>query len=113
MALIGAAGATGLAVEPPDAALFNVNPDDVAWVNALCTPHPIGTLIQKLRFTGKEDLVLRRTFIVASRYQSVSNHRTYNKLREMGGWKTASVDCGHDIMIDAPEALAALLMEEL
>ncbi|WP_157220434.1 alpha/beta fold hydrolase [Flavisphingomonas formosensis] len=113
MALIRDAGANGLAVEPPDATLFNVNPADLDWVNAKCTPQPIGTLIQRLHFTGKEALVANRTFIVATRYRSSANHNTYDRLRETAGWKTASIDSGHDMMIDAPEALAGLLVEEL
>lgn len=111
--LIDAAGDDGIMVAAPKAEFFNVNPRDVAWVDAHCTPHPVGTFIQKLHFTGKEALVSRRTFVVAGAYPSPLNHATCERLGKLPGWKTASVDCGHDIMIDAPEALTNLLIEEI
>ena len=99
-------------VKHPSIMFTGVNRDDIEWVNKLCTPHPIGCFIQKLRFTGKEALVTRRTYVLAERYRS-ANHATYARVKSVPGWKAVSVDCGHDVMVDDPDALAALLLQEL
>ena len=113
LSLLTAAGATGTMVAPMSARTFLVNPDDIEWVDRLCTPHPIGCFIQKLRYTGKEALVTRRTYVLAERYNSPVTHATHSKVKDLPGWKAVTVDCGHDVMIDDPETLATLLLEEL
>lgn len=105
-------GETGIMMASPDANYFGVNHADVEWVNKMCTPQPIGCFIQKLYFTGKEALVNRRTFVLAERNGTV-NHRTYARVKTLPDWKTLSVDCGHEVMIDAPEVLVGLLLDEL
>jgi pimeloyl-ACP methyl ester carboxylesterase len=107
-----AAGETGAMIVSPGAELFQVNSADIEWVDGLCTPHPIGSFIQKLRYTGKEALVTRRTYVLCERWRSV-NHATYAKVKDLPGWKAVSLDCGHDVMVDDPDALTALLLEEL
>jgi pimeloyl-ACP methyl ester carboxylesterase len=110
--ILDAASETGTMVVPPSSELFQVNSSDAAWVDRLCTPHPIGCFIQKLRFTGKEDLVQHRTFVLAKRFRS-SNYPTFARLNGLAGWRTLSVDAGHDMMINDPEMLAELLLEEV
>jgi pimeloyl-ACP methyl ester carboxylesterase len=112
--MLEAAGKTGTMVPPPPfgAEFFQVNSSDIEWVDRLCTAHPIGSFIQKLRYTGKETLVTRRTFVLCERYRSI-NHATYAKVKNLPGWKAVSLDCGHELMVDDPSALAALLLEEL
>jgi len=105
-------GETGTMMSPPGAEFFKVNSADIEWVDSMCTPHPIGCFIQKLRLTGKESLVPHRTYVRAERYHSV-NYPTYARVKTLPGWKTVSLDCGHDVMVDDPEALAALLLEEV
>ena len=53
-----------------------------------------------------------RTFVLAERYQS-ANAATYAKVKDMPGWKAVSLDVGHDVMVDDPEGLARLLLEEV
>ena len=106
------AGGDGIMMVPRGAEYFGVNEADRAWVDRLCTPHPIGCFVQKLRFTGKEALVKNRTFVLAERYQS-ANHATYAQVKDRPGWKAVSLDVGHDVMVDDPNGLTALLLEEL
>jgi pimeloyl-ACP methyl ester carboxylesterase len=106
------AGETGIMMVPRGAEYFGINEADRAWVDRLCTPHPIGCFIQKLRFTGKEALVPNRTFVLAERYRS-ANHATHAKVSDLPGWRTAALDVGHDVMIDDPEGLTRLLIEEV
>jgi pimeloyl-ACP methyl ester carboxylesterase len=69
------AGETGTMMGSPGAEFFQVNSADIEWVDRMCTPHPIGCFIQKLRYTGKEALVTRRTYVLCERWRSV-NHPT-------------------------------------
>lgn len=113
LSLIGAAGEIGTMVAPFSARHFKVNPDDIDWIDRRSTPHPIGCMIQKIRFTGKESLVRRRTYVFAERFRSPVTQGTYDKVKKLPGWKAVSLDCGHDLMVDEPEKLAALLLDEL
>jgi pimeloyl-ACP methyl ester carboxylesterase len=110
--MLDGAGDTGTTAAPLKADDFGTNPRDTEWVDRMATPHPLGSFIQKLRYTGKEALVTRRTFVRCERWQSV-NHATFAKVKDLPGWKVASFDCGHNLMIDDPDLLVALLLEEL
>ncbi len=113
LSLLEAGSETGTMIMPLKAEFFQVNPGDIEWVDRLSTPHPIGCFIQKLRYTGKEALVTRRTYVLAERFQSPVTHAIYAKVQDLPDWKTVSLDCGHLAMVDDPDALAALLLEEL
>ena len=110
--VLGLASETGLMIAPFGAAHFGVNADDIAWVDRMCTPHPLATFTQKLRFTGKEALVKRHTYVLCERYVSV-NHAAYARVKNLPGWKSVSLDCTHSLMIDEPDIFSALLLEEL
>jgi pimeloyl-ACP methyl ester carboxylesterase len=112
MLMLDSAGESGTAIPSFGAAAFQVNPIDLAWVDKQCTPHPIGCFIQKLRYTGKESLVTSRTYVLCERYRSI-NHATYARVKALPGWKAVARDCGHDMMVDDPDTLSALLLEEL
>ncbi len=100
-------------VPPPSAHQFNGNPADFDWIDKQCTPHPIGSLTEALHFTGQEALVPHRTYVLAARYISDINHPAYAKLYGQPEWKAVSLDCGHEIMLDEPDALTKLLLDEL
>lgn len=106
------AGGDGIMMEPRGAEYFGINEADREWVDRMCTPHPIGCFVQKLRFTGREAEVKNRTFVLAKRYES-ANHATYAKVKELPGWRAVALDCGHDVMVDDPEGLTKLLLEEV
>ena len=109
---IAGAGGDGVMIESPGAEVFNVAPENVDWVDKLLTSHPLGTYVQKIRFTGKESLVKQRTFVLARQYQSI-NHATYARVKDLPGWKAVALDCGHDVMIDHPDVLESLLLDEV
>src|SRR5262245_41164657 len=51
-----------------DAAAFKVNEKDRAWVDALATPQPIGTMTEKLALTGARDRVTAKAYIPGPGY---------------------------------------------
>jgi pimeloyl-ACP methyl ester carboxylesterase len=101
-------GATTLPPRP--AAAFKVNDNDRAWVDAQCTPQPIGCVLQKLPLAGARERVANRAYIRATGYPSAPFDRGLAKARAQG-WRTYEVACGHDVMLDQPERLAAILCE--
>ena len=66
-----------------------------------------------MRFSGKEAKVKNRTFILANGYDMRVFHRFYDQLKDDPKWKVVTVPCGHDVMVDQPDTLAKLLLEEV
>jgi pimeloyl-ACP methyl ester carboxylesterase len=102
------AGVTTLA--PRAAALFKVNEQDQAFVDAQCTPHPIKTFTQKLTLTGARERIGKKAYIRAASYPNPAFDRGLAAARAKG-WCTYEVACGHDVMMDEPRRLAEILEE--
>ncbi|MFD1554822.1 alpha/beta fold hydrolase [Paraburkholderia silviterrae] len=103
----------GHCVPPISAAVFGVNAADAPWVDSMCVPQPFGTLIQKYHYTGEEKLVPNRTYVQATGYDLHAFDDTVGKLKQRADWKMRSLSCGHDVMLDMPDSLRAILLEEL
>ena len=109
--IILAAAARGETIVPVrNAAAFNVNEKDQAWVDSLAGPQPIGTMTEKLKLTGARDRIANKVYIRASGYPNVSFEAALSRAKAEG-WRTYEVPCGHDVMIDRPERLAEILNE--
>jgi pimeloyl-ACP methyl ester carboxylesterase len=106
-----AAARSGAATVPPrSAAAFNVNEADRAFVDAQCTPQPLQCMLAKVTLTGARERIGKRAYIRAAGYPSESFDRGLAKARAQG-WPTYEVPCGHDVMLDMPDRLAAILRE--
>jgi pimeloyl-ACP methyl ester carboxylesterase len=105
------AGGDGWKVAPIPAEVFKVNAQDSAWVDAQCTPQPLATFEERIRLTGALDRIQDFTHILATGYREGSPFRASHERARKKGWKTCSVACGHDVMLDLPEELTALLLE--
>jgi pimeloyl-ACP methyl ester carboxylesterase len=105
------ADAGGHALPPMPAAYFHVNEADRAMVDARCGPQPAGTFAEHIVLTDAQQRVTRRTFIRAAEYPSV----TFDRFRAQAaadGWPVYDVPCGHDVMLDAPDRLVEILLEQ-
>jgi len=98
------------ALSPRSAAAFKVNEKDRAWVDAQCTPQPVRCFLQKLALTGARERIANKAYVRATGYPSEPFDRGLAKARAQG-WRTYEVPCGHDVMLDQPERLAAILCE--
>jgi pimeloyl-ACP methyl ester carboxylesterase len=98
---------------PIPAAAFNVNAKDAAWVDKTCVPQSLLTFTEGVRFTGKEAAVRNRTYILATGYDMRVFNRFYEQVKNDPKWRAHAVPCGHDVMLDQPEELAKLLLEEV
>ena len=100
-----------LTLKPVPAAVFRVNEKDRAWVDGLCTPHPISTLTDKVTLTGARDRVAKKSYIRAKGYPSIPFDGAQAKLAANSAWRVYELPCGHDAMVDMPDRLAEILLE--
>jgi pimeloyl-ACP methyl ester carboxylesterase len=92
------------------AAAFKVNEQDQAWVNSKLTPQPLGPTFTPNKFTGARQKVANKTYIRASGYPQPSFDKWLAQCKADPSWRTHSIECGHDIMVDKPEELTELLI---
>jgi pimeloyl-ACP methyl ester carboxylesterase len=98
-------------MKPVSAAVFRVNEKDRAWVDAMCTPHPVATLTDKITVSGARDSIAKKTYIRAKGYPSVPFDGAQEKLKADAQWRVYELPCGHDAMVDMPDRLAEILVE--
>jgi pimeloyl-ACP methyl ester carboxylesterase len=98
----------GWKVPPIPAEAFNVNPADRAWVNSQCTMHPLATFQQPITLRRGAVAPKNTMFILATGFENSPFPPFYDRARAQG-WRTMTVDCGHDVMLDRPEELTRAL----
>ncbi len=99
----------GWKVAPIPAEAFNVNAADSAWVNRQCTFQPIATFQEPVRSNGALERIKAKTYILASGWQGSPFLQFYEKSKA-AGWTAIDMPCGHDVMLDMPEALTEALL---
>jgi pimeloyl-ACP methyl ester carboxylesterase len=98
---------------PFPAAALDVNPADRAMVDELCTPHPFATLAERLTLSGAHAGIARKTYVFATRWQASLYRTTHARLADDQAWTVHEIACGHDVMLDAPQRLSAILTEAM
>lgn len=101
----------GWKVAPIPAAVFKVNAQDAAWVDAQCTSQPLATFEERIQLTSAMERIRNVTHILATGYRENSPFRTSHERARQKGWKTRTIACGHDVMLDCPDELTALLLD--
>jgi pimeloyl-ACP methyl ester carboxylesterase len=96
-------------IAPLPASFFSVNEADAAWVDRQCTAHPLVTFEEPASLNGRCDTVGSIGYIWASHHKG-PHKQFYDKAKERGWW-TREFACGHDVMLDMPRELTALLLE--
>ena len=99
----------GWKVPPIPAEIFNVNVRDRAWVNRQRTPQSLATFQQPLRLTGTLERIKNVTYILATGWEHSPFPQFYEKAKAKG-WKTLTMECGHDVMLDKREELLEVLL---
>ncbi len=97
-------------MKPVPAAVFQVNEKDRAWVDRMCTPHPLATLTDKITLTGARDRIAKKSYIRATGYANAPFDAAQAKVKA-SGWRIYEVPCGHDVMVDMPDRLTEILLE--
>ncbi len=101
----------GWRVDPPPASFFEaMDPEDSAWIDRRCVAQPIATLGQPIASAGAIGQVRRRIYIWADNDRVTAYAHCADHARNAPDWDYHDVPAGHDVMIDAPEALAEILL---
>lgn len=100
-----------VAVPPAPAAVFNVNDNDRAWVDAMHTPHPTATITDRVRLSGARDRIATKIYVLATLRPSPVVSAAYAKVKAAGTWRTYEVPSGHFVMLDMPDRLVEILLE--
>jgi pimeloyl-ACP methyl ester carboxylesterase len=101
----------GWKVAPIPAEAFRINPGDCAWVNRQCTPQSIATFEEPVKLTSGFERIGDVTHILATGYTEGSPFPACHERAKKKGWKTRTMPCGHDVMLDLPDELTAFLLE--
>ena len=99
----------GWKTPPIPAEAFNVNARDRDWVNRQSTLHPLASFQQPLRLTGAISRIGDITYILATDWSPSPFPQFYDKAKARR-WKTLTMACGHDVMLDQPEELTEELL---
>ena len=96
----------------PKAEAFHVNEKDRAWVDSKLTAQPNGVALQPIRLTGAREKVAKKTYIRASKYPQPAFDQALAECKADKSWRTfETTAAGHDVMVDAPDWLAEVLVE--
>ena len=102
----------GWKCRPISAEIFGVNQADRAWVDRQCTVQSLACFKQPAQMTGGLGRINRVAYAYASGWAGEqSPFRPFYDKAKARGWTTSKIDCGHDVMLDRPEAVTALLLE--
>ena len=92
---------------PPPAALLLVNEKDRTYFDSKMTPHPTGTYLQPIKLSGAREMVAKKTYIRATRFQGAALDKALAACKADKSWSTVeNTTSGHAIMLDEPEWLA-------
>jgi len=96
---------------PRPAEAFGVLPQHRSWVDGKCTPQPVATFTETIKVTGAVNRISRKVYIRAASYVSPGFDKARARAKADPSWRTFDAPCGHDVMVDAPDWLAKLLVE--
>ncbi|MEV0842319.1 alpha/beta fold hydrolase [Actinocatenispora sera] len=99
---VSGAAATGYAVQPPAGGSNDPRR----------RPQPLASFLQAVRLTGAVDRVPRREFVYCSGWDRTPFAGVRSRLLVDPGWRVHDIPTGHDAMHEAPETVAALLLDE-
>jgi pimeloyl-ACP methyl ester carboxylesterase len=106
---LAVADGDGWKIPPRPASVFAVNAADAAWVDRQCTMHPLSTCEAPAQISGACDGISTIGYILARGYEGPFG-QFYAKAGERRWWQE-ELACGHDVMLDMPNELTALLLQ--
>jgi pimeloyl-ACP methyl ester carboxylesterase len=101
-----------LTAPPPSSKGDYLSESDRDWVDKQATPQPTATFTEKLRVTGAYQQIPRKTFIRATGWDGPFDE-TVKTLRTDPSWTVYEIACGHDVPIDKPDELIAILAKSI
>jgi pimeloyl-ACP methyl ester carboxylesterase len=100
----------GWKVPPPPVSFIGVNAADAGWVERQLTMHPLSTLEAPAQISGACDHIPAIGYIGAGGHDGPFG-RFYAQAGERGWWQ-AHLACSHEVPLDMPNELTALLLRQ-
>ena len=72
--------------------------------------HPMLTLTEAVQMDGSEQAIKNRTYILATKRPGFQ--RFYDAVKDDPAWKARTIDTGHVVMMEDPEGLVTMLLDE-
>ena len=101
----------GWKLPPTPAEVFKVNEADRDWVDRQCTMHPFAAFKQPIHLSGGIEKVSNVVYVLAEGFREGSPFSTFYEKAQAKGFRTLTVSCGHDVMVDEPEELTRILLD--
>jgi pimeloyl-ACP methyl ester carboxylesterase len=102
----------GWKCRPISAQTFGVNAADRSWVDRQCTVQSLACFQQPLKLTGGITQINRIAYVLATGWAGgQSPFRPFLEKARSRGWAVSELDCGHDVMLDRPDAVTDLLLK--
>lgn len=73
------------------------------------TAQPLASFIQKITLVGNYTKIAQKVYVLATNWDGSPFPAVYERCLVDPTWITRAIDCGHNIMRERPEELAALL----
>ena len=75
-------------------------------------PHPLATFLERIRLTGAHHKVTKRIYAHSTILPRPSPFKPfYDRCKDDPAWTTHALACGHDSMLDMPDAVAEILAD--
>jgi pimeloyl-ACP methyl ester carboxylesterase len=108
--LAGARTLGGHRVPPPDPSVWGVTAaEDLAWLRACCSPHPLKTMHDAPELGQAWKSVPSKHYILAGGQPNPRFLAHYHAAESQSDWTTEVIDGGHDLMVTHPNELSTAL----
>jgi pimeloyl-ACP methyl ester carboxylesterase len=111
LANIAMAGELGGIAVPPPARHATRVPEHLRHYMTSRSPHPLATMIQKIKLTGAYQKVAKRLYVSAPIDQSAIFSGIYKKVSADPSWRSMTVESGHMLQLELPEQVARIIDE--
>ncbi len=102
----------GLMLPAPPVDVFGIATEaDREFVAAHLTPMPAATFLEPIELRAGGTRGLRRSYVAAAAPVYQGLRAVADRIRGEAGWHFEEIQAGHDMMVDAPDALCARLLE--
>lgn len=112
--VIGAAAEDGLTMALPPGDALGLEMDHQRRVAHYPIGHPLGTMMQRVKLSGRYAQIARKAYILAEGEEGEKRvtlfRRFYEAASRHPGWDVHSLPGGHNLMLHDPAGVAAILM---
>jgi pimeloyl-ACP methyl ester carboxylesterase len=110
--LQGTAATGGRSAPPLPASMLNTNAADIPLVERLATPQPFATFCEPIYLSGAHESIGRKTYVRATGWGGYDRlgFDAYERIASDDSWTKVDLPYGHELMLDAPEAVADILI---